>query len=172
MRVIVYNLPLKNYTKITQMPEKQYLSKEKYEELENELQTLETVTRKEVADKLEYARSLGDLSENAEYHDARNQQAEVEARIEEIKNTLKYSEIFTAGHYDEVTVGCTVSIKKGGASEIQTYQIVGSEEADISQNKLSFQSPLGSAMMGKKKGEKFSFETPKGVVDYTVVSIE
>lgn len=151
---------------------KEYITKEKYEELEKELDTLRKIKRPEVADRLEYARSLGDLSENAEYHAARDEQAEVESRISKIRDILKYAEIIAPHHSEIVEVGSTVKIKKDKTGEENTYQIVGSEESDISQNKLSFQSPLGQAMLGKKKKEKFSFETPKGKVDYIVVDVE
>ena len=153
------------------MPEKHYLTKEKFEELELELQDLETVKRKEIAEKLEYARSLGDLSENAEYHDARGQQAEIESRINYLTDLLKYAEIFKSHHSDCVEIGSTVTIQKKKEKEKTTYKIVSPEEADISQNKISYESPLGIAMLGKKKKEEFSFKTPKGSVDYIVVDI-
>ncbi len=153
------------------MSQKHYLSKEKKAELEIELENLKTVERREVAEKLGYARSLGDLSENAEYHDARNQQGEIEARIEQLEETLKNSVILTAGKGDSVVVGSTVNLKKKDGTKV-TYRLVGAEEADISEGRLSYESPLGQAMMGKKKKDSFSFETPNGVVNYTVVDIE
>ncbi len=153
------------------MPEKEYLTKEKYEQLQAELHELETVKRKEIAEHLEYARSLGDLSENAEYHDARTDQAEIESRIEQIHYYLKNAEIIKPHKSEAVVVGSTVTVKKDKESETTTYQIVGTEETDMSARKISHQSPLGSAMLGKKVGEKFSFKTPKGSVNYVVVSI-
>jgi transcription elongation factor GreA len=153
------------------MSEKEYLTKEKYEQLQAELHELETVKRKEIAEHLEYARSLGDLSENAEYHDARTDQAEIESRIEQIHYYLKNAEIIKPHHSEVIEVGSTVTIKKEKESEKITYQIVGTEETDMSAHKISHQSPLGSAMLGKKVGDKFSFKTPKGSVNYVVVSI-
>jgi transcription elongation factor GreA len=153
------------------MPEKEYLTKEKYEQLQAELHELETVKRKEIAEHLEYARSLGDLSENAEYHDARTDQAEIESRIEQIHYYLKNAEIIKPHKSEVVEVGSTVAVKKEKETETTTYQIVGTEETDMSARKISHQSPLGSAMLGKKVGEKFSFKTPKGNVNYVVVSI-
>lgn len=153
------------------MAEKEYLTKEKYEELKNELHELETVKRKEIAEHLEYARSLGDLSENAEYHDARTAQAEIESRIEQIHYYLKNAEIIKPHHSEVVEVGSTVTIKKEKESENSTYQIVGTEETDMGANRISHQSPLGNALLGKKVGDKFSFKTPKGSVNYIVVSI-
>lgn len=154
------------------MVEKQYLTKEKFQDLQNELHDLETVKRKEIADKLEYARSLGDLSENAEYHDARNQQAEIESRINYLTEMLKNVEIVKPHHTDIIEVGSTVTLKKKGTNDKNTYQLVNSEEADISENKISYESPLGRSMIGKSKKEEFSFETPKGIVDYVVVDID
>lgn len=153
------------------MVQKEYLTKEKFEALKEELKNLETVKRKEIAEHLEYARSLGDLSENAEYHDARNEQAEIESRIEQLQYILKNAEIIKPHHSESIEVGSTVTIKKEKENETATYQIVGTEESDMSSGKISHQSPLGSALLGKKIGDKFSFKTPKGNVNYTVVSI-
>jgi transcription elongation factor GreA len=153
------------------MSEKEYLTKEKYEQLQAELHELETVKRKEIAEHLEYARSLGDLSENAEYHDARTAQAEIESRIEQIHYYLKNAEIIKPHHSEIIEVGSSVKIKKEKESEATVYQIVGTEETDMASNKISHQSPMGSAMLGKKVGDNFSFKTPKGNVNYVVVSI-
>ncbi len=153
------------------MSQKHYLSKEKKAELEAELENLKTVKRREIAEKLSYARSLGDLSENAEYHDARTEQAEIEVCIAELEAILKGAVILTAGKGDKVVVGSTVQLKKKDGSKI-TYRLVGAEEADISEGRLSHESPLGVAMMGKKEKENFSFETPNGVVQYTITDIE
>lgn len=153
------------------MSQKHYLSKEKKAELEAELETLKTVKRREIAEKLSYARSLGDLSENAEYHDARTEQGEIEVRIEELEAILKNAVILTAGKGDKVVVGSTVQLKKKDGTKV-TFRLVGAEEADISEGRLSYESPLGAAMMGKKEKESFSFETPNGVVQYTITDIE
>ncbi len=151
---------------------KEYLTKEKYKELEAELEDLRTSKRREVADKLEYARSLGDLSENAEYNDARNEQSEIETRISYLTELLKNAEIVKMHHSNKVEAGSTVVIQKKGSSEKIQYQVVGGEEADISSNKISYESPLGHAMLGKSKKEEFSFKTPSGVnVDYIIVDI-
>jgi len=152
------------------MPEKEYLSKEKYKELEVELKELKTVKRKEVAERLGHARSLGDLSENAEYHSAREEQGEVEMRIEKLDNLLKHAEIISHKKSNEVFVGAFVGLKKNGGDKV-TYQIVGKEESDISAGKISYASPLGSALLGKKKKDEVTVETPKGNVSYKVVDI-
>lgn len=150
----------------------QYLTKEKLQEFKKELEYLRTERRKEVAENLEYAKKLGDLSENAEYHEARQEQAEVEDRINHLENLLKTAVIVGDQHGDSVGVGSTVKVKKDGETEVRTYIIVGSEEADMAQGKVSNLSPLGAALIGKKKGEKFSFNTPKGPATYSLISIE
>ena len=152
--------------------QKQYLTKEKFDELTKELEQLKTVQRKEVAENLEYAKALGDLSENAEYHEAREKQAEIEDRIQKIELILQTAEIMTLHHTEKVSVGSTVSIEKEGESKKKTYKIVGSEEADVASGRISLQSPMGEAMLGKKKGDSFSFKTPKGMVNYKIVGME
>jgi transcription elongation factor GreA len=152
--------------------EKQYLTKEKFQEFTKELEQLRTVKRKEVAEHLEYAKKLGDLSENAEYQEAREEQAEVEDRISHLEQVLKQAVILDNQRGDIVSIGATVTIQKSGESEKKTYKIVGSEEADMAHGKVSNQSPLGSALLGKKKGDSFSFKTPKGAVTYTLITIE
>ncbi len=150
----------------------EYLTQEKYSELVKELQTLKTVRRKEVAESLEYAKSLGDLSENAEYQEAREMQANIEDRIKKLEAMLLSAVIVKMHHSEVVGVGSTVSLMKEGASEKVTYKIVGSEEADLSQYKLSLNSPLGQALLSKRKGEHLTAKTPVGNVNYTIVDIE
>jgi len=154
------------------MEEKRYLTKEKFEEFQKELDFLKHDKRKEIAENLEYAKSLGDLSENAEYQEAREAQAELEDRIRYIENTLKNAEIVDGHSTDEVSVGSVVTVQKDGRGDKIEYTIVGSEEADVSQNKISVQSPFGQSALGKKKGESFSFETPGGEVTYKIVSLK
>ncbi len=152
--------------------EHEYLTKEKYEEFKNELATLKTVRRKEVAENLEYAKSLGDLSENAEYHEARDTQASVEDRIAKLEMVLKHATIISSHDTDSVSVGSTVTVKREKEKESRIFTIVGSEEADSSVGKISVKSPLGSAILGKKKGELFSFTTPSGMMEYKIVDIK
>ncbi len=154
------------------MTETQLLTKEKYKQLEIELHNLETIKRKEVADKLEYSRSLGDLSENAEYNDARNEQAEVESRINYLTELLKNAEIFEHKKADSVQIGSTVTVSKNGQSDKFTYQIVSSEESDILENKISYESPLGRELLHKVKNEEFEFETPTGIAKYKIIDID
>ncbi|MDD5318553.1 MAG: transcription elongation factor GreA [Candidatus Pacebacteria bacterium] len=154
------------------MDKKEYLTKEKYEELKQELDVLKKVKRKEVADTLEFAKSLGDLSENAEYHEAREEQAAVEDRISTLESVLSSAEIVAPHHSTAVEVGATVHVKKAGDKTEKIFKLVGSEEADMTTGKVSFRSPIGLAMINKKKGEDFVVKTPTGEVKYTVVSIE
>lgn len=149
-----------------------YLTNEKYKELEKELEVLKTVKRKEVAQNLEYARSLGDLSENAEYQEARELQATIEDRIMTLENTLKTAEIVKETHGDNVSMGSIVSVEKAGSKGAVKFKIVGSDEVNTADGKISNQSPLGSVLIGKRKGESVSVKTPKGVISYKIVAVE
>lgn len=151
---------------------KTYLSKEKFEDLKRELLNLQTNRRKEIAEQLEHAKSLGDLSENAEYHEAREIQAKNESRILEIEDTLKKALILKHHTGSTVDVGSTVKINKIKENTDHTYDIVGPEEADMLARKLSYESPLGKELIGKTKGDEFSFETPKGKVKYKVIDVK
>lgn len=150
----------------------QYLTKEKIEEFKKELDFLRTDKRKEVAENLEYAKKLGDLSENAEYHEARQAQAEIEDRINRLEHILKSAVIVDKHGGDVASIGSTVKVQKEGDKESKVFKIVGSEEADMTQGKISNLSPIGSAILGKKKGESFEFSTPKGKMLYKLVSVE
>ena len=149
-----------------------YLSKEKFDELTTELEHLKTTRRREIAEQLEYARSLGDLSENAEYEEARNLQAATEDRIRVIEEQLSHARIIEHHKGTAVSLGSFVTIQKQGEKEEHTYEIVGSAEANMQERKISHLSPLGAALMGKKKSEVFSFDTPKGVQKYKIVGIK
>lgn len=156
------------------MPEEdQYITKEKKKDLEEELKQLQTIKRKEIAEQLEYAKSLGDLSENAEYHQARSDQVTVEERISKIENMLKYAQIVTRRKSDTVKVGSKVTVKKKSERTEKEFYVVGAEESDMTKGYISHASPLGSAMLGKKEGEKFTFVTPKGEeATYTITKID
>ena len=152
--------------------ETNYLSKEKFDEFTKELEYLKTVHRREIAEQLEYARSLGDLSENAEYEEARNLQAATEDRIRNIEESLSRARIIEHSKGNAVSLGNSVTIQKMGEKEEHTYEIVGSAEANMQEHKISHLSPLGSALMEKRKGDVFSFETPKGAQKYRIVNIK
>ncbi len=149
-----------------------YLTQEKFKDLTKELEHLKTTKRKEIAESLEYARSLGDLSENAEYQDAREMQATAEERIKQLERILKDPKIVSHKKGDTVSLGSKVIIQKDGEKETHEYILVGSEEADMQERKISYVSPLGDAMMGKKKKDSFTFETPNGKQNYTIKSVE
>ena len=151
--------------------EVQYLTSKKHEELQKELEYLRAERRKEVAENLEHAKRLGDLSENAEYHNAREEQAEVEDRICKLENLLKNAVMVGGGSTECITVGSTLRLQKDGDNKSYIYTIVGSEESDTAQGKISNLSPLGSALIGHKKDDKITVMTPKGKVVYSVVSI-
>ncbi|MFA5889225.1 MAG: transcription elongation factor GreA [Candidatus Paceibacterota bacterium] len=150
----------------------EYLTQEKFDEFTKELALLKGTRRKEVAESLEYAKSLGDLSENAEYHEARDNQATIEDRIAKLESLLKNAQIVSEKSHvgDVVSVGSVVTVEKEGKKAI--YNIVGSEEADVVGNKISIKSPFGQAIFGKKKGEKFSFQAPAGEISYLIVDIK
>lgn len=150
----------------------EYLTNEKKEELEKELNQLKTVRRKEIAEALEYSKSLGDLSENAEYHQAREDQANCEDRISYLEEILKNAVIMDKNTGGNIFVGTTVKLIKKGEKEERTFTIVGSEEADSSNGKISNESPLGSALLNKKKGDEVTVETPKGKAEWKVVGIQ
>lgn len=149
------------------------LTQEKFDELKIELERLTTTTRKEIAESLEYARSLGDLSENAEYQAARELQAATEERIRRLEHIVKSATIMSDKKKGIVGFGSTVTIKKKGDSVEHRYTIVGSEEADMREKKISHLSPLGQTLMSKKKGETFVFSPPSGSgrQEYTVIDI-
>ncbi len=150
----------------------QYLTNEKRAELQKELDHLKSERRKEVAEHLEYSKKLGDLSENAEYHQAREEQAEVEDRIMRLENLLKNAVEVLMGSTESVTIGSTVRLERQGENKSHVYTIVGSEEADMAHGKISNMSPLGSALIGHKKGDTVKVTTPKGPTSYTIAAIK
>ena len=151
---------------------REYLTKKKYDELVAELKDLKNVKRKEVAEALDAARDLGDLSENAEYHEARAAQADVEERIAKLENILKNTTVVEDRHGDHAVIGSTVVVEKTDGSKKMTVMIVGSAESDIAAGKISNRSPIGSAVLGKKKGDVFSFTSPSGKMEYKVIEVK
>jgi transcription elongation factor GreA len=153
-------------------PEQEYLTKEKFKALEKELEHLKTVKRKEVAEALEYAKSLGDFSENQEYQEARDSQAILEDRISRLEVILKSAKIVSAQSTNLVTVGSIITVEKESDKSRRSFTMVGSEEADAAHGKISLRSPLGLAALGKSKGETFSFKTPSGTMSYKIIDIK
>lgn len=150
--------------------DKQYVTKEKLEELKQELADLKGRRRIEVGERLKRAKELGDLSENSEYFEAREEQALVETHIGELEDTIKNAEIIEkSASTSNVSIGSVVEVKKDGAK--MKFTIVGSNEANPGGGFISNESPLGQAFLGKKVGEKVTVSVPKGKVEYTVVSI-
>ncbi|KKW14554.1 MAG: Transcription elongation factor GreA [Parcubacteria group bacterium GW2011_GWA2_50_10b] len=152
--------------------EREYLTKEKFKELEKELGYLKTVKRKEIADALEYAKSLGDLSENQEYQEARDSQAVLEDRINRLEQILKSASIVSTQSTSVVSVGSFITVEKEVDKSRKSYSIVGSEEADAAKGLISTRSPFGHGAMGKSKGDSFSFETPSGTMSYKIIDIK
>ncbi|MCK5059717.1 MAG: transcription elongation factor GreA [Candidatus Pacebacteria bacterium] len=152
--------------------ETEYLSQEKFDEFQKELEYLKKTRRKEIAENLEYAKSLGDLSENAEYQEAREMQANTEDRIARLENLLKTAQIISGKKSDVVVLGSVATVQHLKDKQESVYTIVGSEEADISVLKISTKSPFGVAILGKKKGEIFSFATADGINEYRVVKVK
>lgn len=141
--------------------------------LEDELHDLKVVKRKEVAGKIKEAREQGDLSENAEYDAAKDEQRDIEARIEELEKILKNAEVVVEeeADLDKVSIGCSVKILDCEFEEELEYKIVGSTEANSLKGKISNESPVGKALLGKKVGDTVTVETPAGEFSYKVLSI-
>ncbi len=147
-----------------------YLSQERYNELETELNELRTTKRAEIADQLKRAKEYGDLSENAEYAEAREEQSRIEARIAELDEMLKSAVIIHKGIGGSIVeIGSSLTVKKG--DQTVEYTIVGSNESNPAEHKISNESPLGHAFLGKKVGDKVTVETPAGKVEYTITAI-
>ena len=149
------------------------MSRSNYEKLVLELDDLKINKRKEVAERLKVARSYGDLSENAEYDEAKNEQAILEAKIAELQHTIDNAEIIEDSNIsvDEIGMGSVIKIKRDGSDEIETLQIVGTTEADFEQGKISDESPIGRAAMKKKVGDFFIVEAPAGELRFEVIEI-
>ena len=155
------------------MAKKVLLTSEGLQKLQDELDNLKNVRRKENTEALKVAKSFGDLSENSEYDEAKNEQAEIEARIAEIENMLKNVEIIDEDGIgtDVVSAGTKVNVKDLDDGEVAEYLIVGSTEADPMKGKISDESPLGSALLGHKAGDVVVVEAPMGKIEYEVISI-
>lgn len=153
---------------------KNILTYEGLKKYEEELEHLKVVTRKEIAQKIKEARAQGDLSENAEYDAAKDEQRDVEARIEELEKILKNAEVVVEDEVDldKINIGCKVRIKDMEYKEELEYKIVGSTEANSLKGKISNESPVGKALIGAKKGQTVTVETPAGVLKYKVLEIQ
>jgi len=148
-----------------------YITEEKRKALEIELKELKGPKRKEILESLAYAKSLGDLSENAEYHQTREDQGKLEERIQKIEQILQSSQVVSGGGGEVIEIGSKVVVVKDREKREKKYQIVGSEEADMTQGKISNKSPFGQALLGRKKGDDISFKTPSGAVNYKIINV-
>lgn len=157
------------------MAEKQIFTKDSLEKLEAELDELKVVRRKDIAQKIKEAREQGDLSENAEYDAAKDEQRDIEARIEELENIIKNAEILDEStiDYTKVHVGSVVTVKeRTGAKREITYKIVDTSEVNSREKKISYGSPVGKALMDQEAGASVDIETPGGVVKYKITKID
>lgn len=176
-----YNINLGNYIcyqrkegSIIMAVKKIRMSAEGFKDLEKQLEYLKNVRRAEVAQKLKEARSFGDLSENAEYDEAKNEQGKLYSRIAELEEIIKHAVVVTGDSYaaDEVSPGCRFIVKDLEEDEEEEYHFVGSQEADPMDGKISDESPFGKAMLGKKVGDVVEVEAPIGIVKYEIIKIE
>ena len=150
-----------------------YITTEGLQQIKDELQTLKTTRREEVAQKLEVAIKQGDLKENADYHDAKEEQGFIEARVRQLEDMLRRGKVIDkSGPANIVRIGSTVTVTEVGLDEEETYVIVGAHEADPTRGRISNISPIGSALLGAKKGQTVRAETPAGLIEFQVVGIE
>ena len=150
------------------------LTPDGYKKLQEEIEVLSTVRRREVAERIRVAREFGDIAENAEYDAAKNDQAHLEARIAILEDRLKNSRVVTKKEMrsGEVSVGTTVRLKDMSSNKTVEYHIVGSAEANPAEMKLSNESPVGKAIMGRKKGEVVEVTVPRGTTKFKIMDIK
>ncbi|MDI3269092.1 MAG: transcription elongation factor GreA [Bacillota bacterium] len=155
-------------------PNELLLTQEGLRKLEEELEYLKTVRRREVAERIKIARDFGDISENSEYEEAKNEQAFVEGRIAALEKALRNARVVAEEEVnpEQVNVGTTVVLRDVQTGEEFRYNIVGSHEADPSRQRISYQSPVGKAIFGRRAGETVDVRLPDGVVQYEIVKVE
>lgn len=149
------------------------MSQHRFDELTVELNFLKTTRSDEVAEQIKIARGFGDLSENSEYDEAKNEQGKLYSRIAEIENVLQYAVIVGENdmNTDVVSLGCTVTVTVEGTTKEQAFRIVGSQESDPMHGAISEESPFGKALVGAKEGEVVTVEAPRGAMRYVVTNI-
>lgn len=152
------------------MMREDYLTKEGLSDLRDQLHDLKTVKRREIAEAIHLAKEQGDLSENAEYQQAKDEQQRIEEQIAQIEGIIKHAKVIVKSPTSEIDVGNTIKLNCDGQEK--TYQIVGSNEADPRQGRISNESPMGKSLIGKKKGESIFIPTPAGGKKCSVVDIE
>jgi transcription elongation factor GreA len=150
------------------------LTKEGYEKLKQEIEVLSTDKRREVAERIRVAREFGDIAENAEYDDAKNEQMMLEHRIATLEERLRAARVIDTSEItaDVVSIGATVRLRDVDANKTVEYQIVGSAEANPAENKLSNESPVGKAILGRKKGETVEVSAPRGAMKFKIMDIK
>ena len=151
------------------------MSQERYDELKKELDYSKTTRADEIAELIKEARGFGDLSENSEYDEAKNEQGKLYSRIAELEEILLHAKIVSDSETDsdKISIGCRVTVTNLATGKaLPTYKIVGSQEADVMKHAVSEDSPFGKALMGRKAGEEISVEAPKGTICYRIDSIE
>ncbi len=155
------------------MADEVILTKEGKEELEKRLEYLKVTKRAEITERIKTAREFGDLSENAEYDAAKNEQAMIEGEIQEIENKLKHAVIIKESGVKKgvVSLGSKVDILEDESKEIMSYEIVGTTEADVEAGRISNESPIGNALLGRKAGESISVAVPSGIVSITIKKV-
>lgn len=154
------------------MSKKFIVTQEGLDKLMNDLEVLKTTKRREIADKIAEALKFGDLSENAEYHEAKDEQAALEGKILQLESQIKNAEVVAKVAGDNtVQVGCKVSLEDQIENDNVEYEIVGSMEANVFEGKISNESPLGKSMIGKKKGDVVVFNAPGGEMSYKILKI-
>lgn len=153
--------------------EASYLTQERHDELQKELEQLKTAGRQEVAKRLKQAKELGDLSENSEYQEARDEQRRIEQRISQLEDVLHSAVIIKKTDRPQtVRIGSVVKVKKEGNADTGIFTIVGSNEAQPLEGRISNESPIGRGLLGKKVGDSVKVQTPKGEASYQILSIE
>lgn len=148
------------------------ITKEKKDALEEELRHLKVDIRPGILDRLQFAKSLGDLSENAEYHSAREEQGKNEDRIKEIEYTLKYAEVIEKNNSGVAGLASVVIVQKEGDKEKREFTLVSAAEADMTAGKISIESPIGAALVDKSKGDKAEIVTPGGKTTYKIIEVK
>ena len=149
-----------------------FLTAKGFTDIESELDELKRVKRPEIIKAIKEARALGDLSENADYHAAREEQAIIEGRIQELEYKVEHASIISEESSDTVKIGSSVVIRYDDEDDLEEYKIVGSTEADPFENKISNESPIAKALLGKKKGSKVTVESPNGEYEIELVEIK
>ena len=150
------------------------LTEEGYTKLTEEIEYLSTTKRREVAERIKEAREFGDISENSEYDDAKNEQAQLEYRIQSLEQKLRNARVIDTEHVstETVSIGARVTLREAGGDAVREYSIVGSAEADPKNARLSNESPVGRALLGRRKGDKVTIPAPRGALQYEIVSIQ